>query len=494
MSAVESPAARRVRWRPAGTALACTVCMVCAVVLGTWPVAAEAAEPAVPVAHARVAESAVPAVRARAAEPALPVVHTRAVEQAVQARAAPGTTGKRLAAALRRSPLYVDPSLSSAFPAAARAQLLKQIHGSPAPVYVLALPLVNGGDFASGEQLATVVHDHLGGAGIYLTLDAGFGNDINAYTWPSDPQGLDAAPFHAGDAAQAADLSQDMQNATLPDRFIRCITLIRNGHAVAADQAAQRQLDKDRPVAARPPGAKAHGTGTPVVITVIVIAALGVGAGAGWLTVRRRNRRPSPFVTPHAVFSSARTATKDELRAQAQQQLIDLGELVEEPGSPTGPRSGQAEAQIARALDAYQAAGKVLDGATGLPDLAGVLVLTHLGRNAAAAAQALRSGRRVPVTYPLCFFNPLHGNGVREIRWRPLGERETLEVNACRECAVATARRRLPEVLTDHDDDGQEIPYYEADPERSVWAETGYGQFGGDLIQRILTRGIHPAP
>ncbi|GAB2873080.1 hypothetical protein GCM10027176_88260 [Actinoallomurus bryophytorum] len=27
-------------------------------------------------------------------------------------------------------------------------------------------------------------------------------------------------------------------------------------------------------------------------------------------------------------------------------------------------------------------------------------------------------------------------------------------------------------------------PYYEVDPERSVWATTGYGQFRGDLVQQ----------
>jgi hypothetical protein len=221
-------------------------------------------------------------------------------------------------------------------------------------------------------------------------------------------------------------------------------------------------------------------------------------AVGGMLVIGRRRRRPSAFVTPSSVFAAARTATESELRAQAQQQVIALGELVEEPGPlagadpATGSGSEQEREQVALALDAYQAAGKVLDSATGVCDLAGVLVLTHLGRNAAAAALALKAGRPAPPAHPLCFFNPLHGESVRQIRWRPLGKHETLDVRACRECAAAAGQHRLPDVLTDRRD-GQATPYYEADPRHSVWAATGYGQFGTDLVQRILTQGAHPS-
>jgi len=403
---------------------------------------------------------------------------------------APASAGQQIAAALRTSPVYVDPSLSSAFPAAVRASLLQQIRKAPAPVFVLAVPLVAGGQWPSGGQLATVVHNYLGRAGIYLTVDATFSTDIDAYTWPSDPQGLDAAPYHAADAAQAANLSQDMQNATLPQKFIEAIELIRDGQAVSAYQAAVRQPNANTP---GQPSAHSGGSGPwPVLIAVIVLVVIAAGGG-GWLLTRRR-RKPSPFVAPHAVFSAARTASEAELREQAQQQVIALGELVEAPGplAAAGPLSEQAQVQLGRALDAYQAAGKVLDQASGICDLAGVLVLTQAGRNAAAAAQAAQAGRPVPTARPLCFFNPLHGAAGHETRWRALGERETLDVHVCDDCARAAAQHRLPDVLVDRAA-GQEVPYYEVDPEHSVWAATGYGQFADDLVQRILTRGVHPA-
>jgi len=195
---------------------------------------------------------------------------------------APASAGQQIAAALRTSPVYVDPSLSSAFPAAVRASLLQQIRKAPAPVFVLAVPLVAGGQWPSGGQLATVVQNYLGRAGIYLTIDATFSSDIDAYTWPSDPQGLDAAPYHAGDAAQAANLSQDMQNATLPQKFIEAIELIRDGQAVSAYQAAVRQLNANTPgQPSAQPAAHSGGSGPgPVLIALIVLVVIAAGGGA----------------------------------------------------------------------------------------------------------------------------------------------------------------------------------------------------------------------
>jgi hypothetical protein len=66
-------------------------------------------------------------------------------------------------------------------------------------------------------------------------------------------------------------------------------------------------------------------------------------------------------------------------------------------------------------------------------------------------------------------FNPLHGDGGRE-----------------RLTARAVRARATPDVLRDG-----KTPYYEVDPERSVWATTGYGQFRGDLVQRVLRGDLH---
>jgi hypothetical protein len=403
--------------------------------------------------------------------------------------------GAAIAASLRKSPLYVDPSLASAFPSAVRASLLATAARAPAPVFIIVVPMVAGGQWASGEQLAAVVHDNLGKPGIYLTPDAEFGGDIRAYTWPSDTDGIDGAPYHAADAAQAVDLAADSQTTTLADKFSRAITLVTSGQAVTAYNAAQRALDagsRATPAASGASGASGGGL-APVVIALIGIVIVGP-ALALLIVARRRGRRSPEFLTPHSVFTAARTATEAELREVARRQVIELGEEIEKPGPPEMPDA--AREQVSRALDAYEAAGKALDGAAGIPDLAGALVLTRLGQGALAAGRAIAEGRPAPAASPLCFFNPLHGPAAREIHWRALGERRTLDVRACGECAAAAAGHRIPSVLTDRDADGNEIPYYEADAGRSVWAATGYGQFGAnspsaDLVRRILAHGIH---
>ncbi|NEB45943.1 hypothetical protein G3I45_16425, partial [Streptomyces sp. SID339] len=123
-------------------------------------------------------------------------------------------------------------------------------------------------------------------------------------------------------------------------------------------------------------------------------------------------------------------------------------------------------------LDAYAAAGTVLDSARGLPDLAGVLALVTEGRDALAGT---------PDPLPLCFFNPLHGRAARPVTWRPLGRRDQLRVCACTACAHAIRTRRAPEVLTDTaPPDGRPIPYFEAQADSSVWAATGYGSLLGN--------------
>lgn len=110
-----------------------------------------------------------------------------------------------------------------------------------------------------------------------------------------------------------------------------------------------------------------------------------------------------------------------------------------------------------------------LDAATSLADLAGVLVLVNLGRGGP----------------PLCFFNPLHGTSARLVTWRLIGTREQLRVPACTDCQHAVSRYRPPEVLPDTVGK-KHVPYLEVDPERSVWAATGFGVLSDDLVDRIL--------
>ncbi|TDE38544.1 hypothetical protein [Actinomadura sp. 6K520] len=388
--------------------------------------------------------------------------------------------GERLAAALRRSPIYVDPSLASALPQAQRRALIARFRKAPAPVFVILVPLVAGGTWSDSEELATVVHDRLGRDGIFITFDDRT-DDLAAREWGGE--------YQARDAAWAVALDRAMDDAPLADKLSRIVDLIVSGTGtreykrVSAEiraRVSRRPETRDRPAPDEDGG-----------LALPLGAAGAAAAGVAGLLLWRRRRMASAarrevagegLLMPRTVFATASRANEDQLREQASHEVITFGELLDESSTPANERAGTL---MARALDAYQAAGKTLDAARGVPDLAGVLVLVDQGRDALASAQAVAKGRPEIPEMPLCFFNPLHGDATTKLDWRPIGTRERLRVQACRTCARAARNKQTPDVLTDTRD-GRPVPYYEADPAQSIWAETGYGQLRPDLIHRIL--------
>jgi hypothetical protein len=211
------------------------------------------------------------------------------------------------------------------------------------------------------------------------------------------------------------------------------------------------------------------------------VAALAGLAVWRWRRTGRVQTVTNPLLLSRTVLASAERADEDQLREQAAHEVVTFGELLD--GTDIDVSRPEAHAAMTRALDAYQAAGKVVDAARGVPDLAGVLVLVDRGRDALASADALSAGRREIPPSPLCFFNPLHGDSTVTTGWRPVGQRSTLRVRTCAACAKAVRAHRTPEVLAARVD-GRPVPYFEV--EGDVWAETGYGQLRDDLVHRIL--------
>jgi hypothetical protein len=392
--------------------------------------------------------------------------------------------GERLAASLRRSPIHVDPSLASALPAAERRTLLAKLKKAPTRIFIVLVPMVRGGTWTDADQLATVVHDRLGRDGIYITFDDDTEN-LAAREWGGD--------HHARDAAGAVTIDRAMDDAPLAARLTRVTDLIISGTAEReydrlSDELSKRVNARRSSSPQTAPGRSDEedgGLALPLGAGAAGAAVLGV---AGFLLWRRRrmasvHREGDGLLMPRTVFATANRATEDQLREQASREVIAFGELLDETTVPTADE--RTRTLMARALDAYQAAGKTLDAARGVPDLAGVLVLLDQGRDALASAQALANGRPEIPPVPLCFFNPLHGDATNKLDWRPIGSRERLRVQTCRACARATRNKQTPDALTDRRD-GRTVPYYEADPSQSVWAETGYGQLREDLIHRIL--------
>jgi hypothetical protein len=397
--------------------------------------------------------------------------------------------GQRIATALRRSPIYADPSYASALTPAQRATLLKLMKRSGYPIFVILVPYVAGGTWSSSDELLSVVHDRLGVDGAYVTLDDEFTGDLTATQYPPDARTAD----NTSNAASAVGLEDSMQNAPLAARLTRCVNLILSGTGgTAAYNAASAALNDGRTTPSAAPSHRGGGgDAAPIVGGVAGAVVLGLAGLAVWRW-RRTRSRPVPAVAPRRVFDSAERAGEDALRERADKEIIALGTALDAsdvngvPASAAG--ADEAGQRLSTALDAYAAAEKVLDAASGLPDLAGVLVLLDQGRDALAAAEALAAGRPAPEATPLCFFNPLHGDGDVTIDWRPLGSRQRVKAHACRSCAKAARGRETPDALMDGG-----VPYFEADPDRSVWAVTGYGQLRDDLIQRVLRGDLHRA-
>ena len=393
--------------------------------------------------------------------------------------------GQRLAAALRRSPIYVDPSVASALPRAERRRLIAKIAEAPAPVFVVLVPLVEGGTWSDADQLATVVHDRLGRDGIFITF-GDRGTDLVAREWGGDHQ--------ARDAAWAVRLDRAMDGAPLADRLSRIVDLIISGTGTREYERVSAEIDararRRRESGGAPPGTAPDDDGHDGGGLALPLGAAGLAAAgvAGLVLWRRRRmaaalRDADGLLLPRTVFATASRAGEDRLREQASREVLAFGELLDDSDVPASDE--RARALMTRALDAYQAAGKTLDAARGVPDLAGVLVLVDQGRDALASARSVAKGGPEIPAMPLCFFNPLHGDATTGIDWRPLGRRRRLRVRTCRECARAVRDKRTPDVLMDARS-GRDVPYYEADPAQSVWAETGYGQLRDDLVHRVL--------
>lgn len=400
-------------------------------------------------------------------------------------RALAPSPGDRIAAALRRSPIHVDPSLAAAVPPARRAQLLARIRRAPFPIYIILVPMVKGGTWEEPEQLLTVVHSRLRRNGVYLTLDEKYDGHLSARQWG----GTEESQENTRKAAQVPFFLDELDDAPLSDKVLRALDLIIAGDGKAEYEKATAHLRTSRPRSRPSPGSGARppepgdSGGTPAL--PYLAAGAGVAAVAGLALWRWRRvprvQRADPLMLPRAVLATAARADQEQLREQAAHEVVEFGELLD--GTDVDTSRPKAHAAMTRALDAYQAAGKVLDSAGGVPDLAGVLVLVDLGRDALASARSVaRGGKEIPHS-PLCFFNPLHGDSAVSVDWRPLGQREKLRVRTCPACAKDVRAHRTPEVLSARSGE-RAVPYFEV--EDDVWAETGYGQLRDDLVHRIL--------
>jgi hypothetical protein len=183
----------------------------------------------------------------------------------------------------------------------------------------------------------------------------------------------------------------------------------------------------------------------------------------------------------------------ERLRRVASARVADAGdvlrtrELAPPPDSP-------AERDYRWALEAYQAAGRLLDDAADLPDLAAAVVLAERAVERLEAARARLAGQRPPAPAQRCSYNPLHPPARREAAadLRPACE-------SCRRALLAgespdvlpalvrvrVSRRRTVPVL---------VPYFAVPRQFSPWAATACGAYGDGVPEFVLAGGHHPRP
>lgn len=392
---------------------------------------------------------------------------------AAPAEAAP-SPGERIANALRESPVYVDPAYAGSVPPPDRQKLATRIARTGLPIKVVLTPLTKGDAFdGDSDVLAEVVHDRLARRDLILiTTDGEFTDTLNGYEWPED-----AHQTH--DAVATVGFLDAYEDAGLTDRTAKAIELVNEGDGERAYEEATADLSGPAPTGTKPPAnpRSTPSSSPPFLTTAAALPLLLLPAGAFalylFLRGRRRRRHPAaaPFAYPQAVFAAARTADESALRSRAETEVLALGEQTQAADISTPG--------LQRALDAYAAAGTVLDSARDLADLAGVLALVTEGRDALTPT---------PTALPLCFFNPLHGRATRHLTWRPVGRPDTARVAACPTCTTAVRTRRAPETLTTTTTDGRRIPYFELPADRSVWAATGYGSLTRDERDSLTAR------
>ena len=394
----------------------------------------------------------------------------------------PENASEAITSSLAESPVHVDPAYSSALTEEVRQEAVDLIEGSDLPLYVVAVPMVEGDTWdGDPENLAVLVHDRMGGGRAHILVfandrmhgrDFGSGSDLPAHYGALTSS---YATGFSGNLGQLVEVSVETALSEDPE---------------AAYTAASEAYEEQREDAAGPMSGfwRGDGTGAPGWLwPSVAVLALLLAVGAVWRSRRARvPSMPALAVTQHAGFDNADRAALDRLVERGATDLVELGERLGQLRSRS--RSEEATRLLQHALDARSAAAKVHDRMIAteptLPDAAGVLVLLDMAEDAILRS---RSRSREPRVH--CYANPLHGNTTTRTDWREFGGTRTVRVPLCAECAKAVRERRRPRVLPDHHR-GSEVPYYDVPAEESVWSATGYGALRDDLVDRIR-RGDH---
>ncbi|MEE1782100.1 hypothetical protein PUR71_04010 [Streptomyces sp. SP17BM10] len=205
---------------------------------------------------------------------------------------------------------------------------------------------------------------------------------------------------------------------------------------------------------------------------------------------------------------------RERLSRIAAERVTAAGELFRAAELTLAVEESAAHRAYRWALEAYEAAGRLLDQSmtdphTDLPDLAAAVVLAEQAVERLAAAHALHTGARPEPAAIRCFYNPLHGPAATTRPLRQAGKRRQRPTHTAREaaadrrpacltCRHAILAGQLPDVLpallpekaTERGTGPLLVPYYSVPQQWSPWSATACGAYDPDTPALVL-RGAH---
>ncbi|OSC62089.1 hypothetical protein B5181_25585, partial [Streptomyces sp. 4F] len=368
-----------------------------------------------------------------------PVVALLAVLMAGAPGAQAATDVSEIGAALRESPVYVDPAASDLLSEADAEALADKIEDANEPVFVAVLPA----DYPTANLFQNL-RTETGITGLYgVRLGDEF--DARADSSVLSRQGVN----NLVTAAQGAGDPKAQLNDFVDD--------------------ALRSVRGSAPASWDSGGGGSVSTGALITAGAVVVA-----GGAGVYAVSRRNRRRREEEQREAL-ARLRVVVDEDITAFGE----ELDRLDFHPGEPGADDAMRTDYE--RALDAYEQAKTYMADARKPEDVRAVTQALEDGRFSLAQLAARREGRPLPERRPPCFFDPRHGPSVADVTWTPPGG-ATRRVPVC---AADQARLSdgLDPMVREVDTEYGRRPYWDAGPAYGPWAG---GYFGGGILPGLL--------
>lgn len=354
----------------------------------------------------------------------------------------------KIAAALRASPVYVDPGASGELSAAQAHQLAHRIKAGGVPVYVAVLP---DDPAYGGARIFSRLRDAVDRPGVYaVALGSRFGA-------ASDSSVL--APSTARSLAEQNTARHPGDPPAVLNGFVTDVARA-TGYG---DGGGPGGYGRDGPR-----------VGAGPLIALLVM--LGAVIGGGTLLVRRGDRLRRERES--ARLEQVRPAVDEDITAYGE----ELGRLGFEPTDPSA--TPEMLEDYGRALDGYEKAKEAAGAARSPEDVRAVTEALAEGRFALAVLDARRAGRPLPERRPPCFFDPRHGPSVADVEWAPHGGVQR-PVPVCAADRARISQGLEPDVRTVPVPGGRR-PYWEAGSAYGPWAGGYFGGYGSMLLPGLL--------